>query len=361
LITQPKTAVCTVITHNRIAYARTLLNSVNQQSPGVTCYALVIDPPAEVEKLEETGFEMIGLNSMGLDDMESLLFKYTPFELCCALKPTVLRHLIEELGYETVIYLDADILVLSDLNDLLLQFEAFDILVTPHLDAPFPDDGKKPDDAHVMLSGVFNLGFLGVKNSDEGRAFLHWWAGKLKNGCVQDHFNGIFVDQKYLDLAVGLFQGLGIIRDPGCNVAYWNLHNRQISRKGDQWLSNDLPLMFYHFSDFNPYKPQVLSGHQSRYELDSLPALKALFQHYCELLESHGLTQTLNKPYGYAQYSNGHRISPATRRAYLLASPKIRPNQPFEKKSQTVAFKFSVAKQWLWLQCNRVAHVLLKR
>ena len=360
MIAMPKTAICTVITHNRIAYARALFDSVNQHNSGFSCYALVIDAPAKTAELRETGFEIISLHSLQLDRATDLLFQYTPFELCCALKPAVLRFLFEKLGHEQAIYLDSDILVLSALGGLLEQFDSFDILVTPHLDAPYPADGKKPDDAHVMLSGVFNLGFIGVKNSEQGRAFLQWWMGKLEDGCVQDHFNGIFVDQKYVDMAIGMFHGLGIVRDPGCNVAYWNLHSREVSQDGNQWRSNGVPLLFYHFSDFDPSRPGVLSGHQDRFQLEALPALQALFLHYCEQLERHGLKQTRDLPCGYARYSNGRRISPATRRAYLLAPPEIRPEQPFEQNSHTFAFKFAVLKQWFWLQFNRLAHVLLK-
>ena len=240
------------------------------------------------------------------------------------------------------------------------MFDSFDILVTPHIEEAFPDDQKKPDDAHIMLSGIFNLGFVGIKNSKQGRDFLKWWSDKLENGCIEDHFNGVFVDQKYVDLAVGLFPGLGIVRDPGCNVAYWNLHSRKVTRENGQWLANESPLVFYHFSDFDPSKPEVLSGHQDRFSLAELPDLKDLFEHYCQTLAKHGLNETRGLEYGYAKYSNGKRISPAARRAYLLASPDSRPENPFDRESHSISFKLKTLRTWCWLQLNRTAHVFLK-
>lgn len=357
---QQTTAICTVITYNRIAWARTLFESINKHNAEIPCYALVIDPPANIVWPLESGFEILHPHSLRMGNVPDLLFQYTPFELCCALKPIALNHLIEELGYQQAIYLDSDILVLSELDRLIEQFKISSILVTPHLDVPFPDDNMKPDDAHVMLSGIFNLGFIGVKKSNQGKDFLRWWESKLQTGCIEDHFNGVFVDQKYVDIAIGLFDGLYVIRDPGCNVAYWNLHSRHITRVAQQWFSNRTALVFYHFSDFQPSKPDMLSGHQNRHDLTSMPALHALIQYYCACLNSHGVEESEQLPYGYSCYENGRRISRAARRAYLLASPEIRPENPFDSGTHSFRFKFSISKQWFWLQFNRLAHVLLK-
>ena len=36
-------------------------------------------------------------------------------------------------------------------------------------------------------------------------------------------------DQRWLDLVPALFDDVHIVRDPGCNVAYWNLPERYVT------------------------------------------------------------------------------------------------------------------------------------
>jgi hypothetical protein len=102
-----------------------------------------------------------------------------------------------------------------------------DILLTPHILSPIRDD-KKPMERDFLRSGVFNLGFVGVSNRPPAREFLDWWEAR----CLKEGFNelraGLFVDQKWVNFAPCFFSGVEIIRDPGCNVAYWNLHERKL-------------------------------------------------------------------------------------------------------------------------------------
>ena len=52
---------------------------------------------------------------------------------------------------------------------------------------------------------------------------------------------GLFVDQKWIDLVPGFYPDVGIIHHPGYNVAYWNLHCRRVEI-GDQIRVNGEPL-----------------------------------------------------------------------------------------------------------------------
>ena len=82
-----------------------------------------------------------------------------------------------------------------------------------------------PNDAHIMKSGIFNLGFIGLKNCHNAHRFLIWWQNKLYNKCLIKPASGYFVDQKFMDLALCMFKNISIIKDTGYNVAYWNLHS----------------------------------------------------------------------------------------------------------------------------------------
>jgi hypothetical protein len=60
------------------------------------------------------------------------------------------------------------------------------------------------------------------------------------------------VDQQWLDLAPGLFAGVHIERNPGWNVARWNLAGRRVERRGEDYTVNSEPLLFYHFTQVRP-------------------------------------------------------------------------------------------------------------
>ena len=353
--------ICTIITKNRAAFLRTLFDSFRKCAPEGRCVVLVIDDFEGFLDAEQLPFEILRLQDIGLDNPGEFRFKYTPFELCCALKPFLLEHLLLERGFEKAFYFDSDIMILSPLTELERLFDRSDVLLTPHLDRDLPSDGKRPDDGHMLLSGVFNGGFVGVKKSEIGLSFLRWWKNKLREGCVEDHFNGTFVDQKYLDLAVGLFEGVGVVRHPGCNVAYWNLHSRKITNEDGKWFSNGQPLVFFHFSAYDLTRPNELSGQQNRFELLDDPDLQTLFGIYRDCLVESGFATSINWTYDFGTYRNGKRIPAGARRAFL-GNPAYRSMpDPFDSSTHSIGFRLAALKQSVRLLGVKLAHRFLRK
>jgi len=137
-------------------------------------------------------------------------------------------------GYDRVIYLDPDILVIDRLVDVeRLLDEGAAAVVTPHLTAPLDDDELVPSDLHILRAGAYNLGFLALGNLPASDDFIHWWEGKLEHGAASDQARGLFTDQRWVDLAPGMFGEFAILRDVGYNAAYWNLPHRPITRKNN--------------------------------------------------------------------------------------------------------------------------------
>ncbi len=67
--------------------------------------------------------------------------------------------------------------------------------------------------------------------------------------CYDDMPNGLFVDQRWCDHVPALFDRLKVIRDPGYNVASWNLSTRKITVEKDGRITvNGHPLRFWHFT-----------------------------------------------------------------------------------------------------------------
>jgi hypothetical protein len=105
---------------------------------------------------------------------------------------------------------------------------------------------------------TYNLGFLAVSRHPSLATFLTWWKDKLEFRCVVDIERGLFVDQKWMDLAPGLFDDVAILRHAGYNVAYWNLRQRaMVVEDGGQIAVNGQPLRFFHFSGVDPALQQM--------------------------------------------------------------------------------------------------------
>ena len=341
-------SICTIIAKNYISFARTLCSSFLEHHPGGKCYVLIIDECGGYIDAAQENFEIIKIEELGIPRLPEFCFKYNVTELATATKPYLLKHLFDTEGVDRIMYLDPDILVTNSLDKLYEELDKSDIILTPHLDKDYPDDGLLPNDGHIMQSGIYNLGFIGVKKCENVNNFLGWWQHKLYDKCVVDHAAGYFVDQKFIDLAMVLFRNIMVIYDTGYNVAYWNIHSRNIHKEGDVWMCNDGLLYFYHFSNYKPEKPNVLSGHQNRFNLINTPGLHELFSTYTQLLRLNGYDSAKQWPYGYGNYSNGKTIREFDRMFFRKTVPSGAVENPFNLESYPVYLRKKISKEKIW-------------
>jgi len=317
---EPRVALCTIIAKNYIAHARTLVESFLEWHPGIPCYVLIVDEFEGYVVPAQEQFEVISLRELELPKVTSFCFKYSVTELCTATKPFLLEHLIQKRGVEKLLYIDPDILITGALTDLYARLERFDIVLTPHVETDFPDDGLQPDDSAVLQTGLFNLGFIGVRDSENTRKFLRWWKGKLENKCVVHVQGGLFVDQKFMDLASVLFENIYVEKSPGYNVAYWNLHSRKIGKSDGRWTCNEGPLYFFHFSGYQQDDRESLTTHvpksEMRYRLADRPELEEMFSEYARRVAGNGYAESRRWPYAFATFSDGRPIPYVYRKLY---------------------------------------------
>jgi len=133
---------------------------------------------------------------------------------------------------------------------VLERFQRASILLTPHsLDPENSPEAVFDNEICFLRYGLYNLGFIGIKNSPEGKRFATWWKDRLTNYCYSDLLGGLFTDQRWIDLVPSFFSEIEIIRDPSCNVATWNISNRRVTGSLSGGLTvNERPLQFFHFS-----------------------------------------------------------------------------------------------------------------
>jgi hypothetical protein len=315
-----KRGICTIIAKNYVAAARTLCRSFSQLHAGLRCYVLIVDDYDGYIDPEKEDFEIVSLADLDLPNLPALCFKYNVVELCTAVKAHLLSYLLREKGIEGLFYLDPDVLVTSPLDAVFEHLKTSDVLLTPHVDENYPEDGLSPNDGTILRYGIYNLGFIGV--TPGATAMLQWWQSKLLELCVDDPLRGYFVDQKFMNLAPLYFDKVEVLQYPGCNVAFWNLHSRNIRREGNAWLCNGEPLYFYHFSNFDPAHPERISGYQTRHRLSDRPDLQPLFSEYTKSLLANGYEETRRWPYTHNYFATGERIPYGLRVMYRNSPEK---------------------------------------
>ncbi len=325
-----KTCFITIVSANYLAYVRVLADSLAKHNPGELRVLIVDRATPEVRAaVEQSGLTCIYAQDLGLDDFERLAYKYDILELNTALKPSFLKRIFAQ-GFEQAIYLDPDIQIHAPLLPVFDALEKSEIVLTPHALKPVLD-GFRPSELDFLRAGAFNLGFIALRKGADSLALLDWWESRCLAHGFNDPALGTFVDQKWIDLAPSYFNSVGILRDAGCNVAYWNLHERRLEQDGNQILVNGVPLRFFHFSGVKANDPQQLSKYQNRHQLMAGTVLQSLVAGYCNALLAAGHEQSIKLRYTFATLDDGTAITPTMRRA-LLSSPVDEPH-PFSAAS----------------------------
>ncbi len=182
----------------------------------------------------------------------------------CIGRIDIINHVVT-LGYEKIVVLDNDMDLYAPLDDLYAMLEQYNAIVTPHCLAPLPNDGQQPSNESIVLAGNYNAGFFACRNTEETREFLKYWHAQttLKPRLIPQE--GHFAEQGWLRFIGDYMSGVKILRHPGYNVAYWNVHQRDLKRIDGKWKVGDATLFLYHFSGLDFAHPEKLSVHQSRH------------------------------------------------------------------------------------------------
>ena len=302
---------CTVVARNYLAQAKVLARSFERFHPQHRFVVLVLD--GDFAEYDSSGMDTVTPH----DVMDKAVFGematcYTILELATAVKPFLLSYL---LGLDEVaMYLDPDIEVFAPLDDIAQKAMEHGIVLTPHTLDPLPRDGLVPTEYGLMKAGVFNLGFVTVSRS--ARDFVSWWEERLRTDCIVAPDAGLFVDQKWV-VWVPCYWDHHVLRDRGCNVAYWNAHERPITKQGDQFFAGGDPLRFFHFSGFDPRHPEQVSKHApERARVTMTSPMDELFASYAQQLTANDFLTSAQAPYGLAESSNGGELLPSARQLY---------------------------------------------
>ena len=312
----------TICAANYLPFAKILADSFLKFHPHSKFYLLLVDgdvPSIEIGPTPDITIIKPSDLELEPDVFTRMSTYYDVTELSTALKPLGLKYLLDA-GSDTAVYLDPDIQVFSELVEIPKHLKSANIALTPHSLHGIPNDGLRPTNGDIMASGTFNLGFIAVKNSEQSYEFLSWWHEKLIFDCISDIENNLFTDQRWIDFVPSYFD-VSIIRNYGYNVAYWNLHERKLSKIDGVIHANEDQLGFFHFSGFSPNKPWILSKHVAdnpRVVISSNPLLKELTQNYGRSAVEYSWNIKSLIEYGYSNLSEHIILTPRIRKRYRL-------------------------------------------
>jgi len=305
----------TSVTSNYIPKARVLAESVKKLDPSVSFHLLLSDELPPGFDLDNEPFDnVIFAESLPVDSFKGWVFSHRLVELCTAVKGLAVETLFENYQADKVFYFDPDIVVFSRLQELIDELDSCNLLLTPHQSDPETSIKAIMDNEMASLRhGVFNLGFVGVANKPEGRKFSRWWRDRLIHFCHDDHSRSLFTDQKWVNLAPCMFEGVRILRSPGFNVATWNITTRKATGSVESGVEiNGEPLGFYHFSGFDSGDQEIQLneyGHHS-------PVLFELREWYIDQCEHHGQSELGVIPAKYNFFDDGSKIEDRQRLLY---------------------------------------------
>ncbi len=321
--------VFTVCSANYLLKALGLCISFLDHNSGTDITIVLVDTKRPVD-LRDGRVRLLWAEDLHFPDYLRCAFKYNVIELNTALKPWTASILLRD--YEKVVYLDPDVCVFGSLDCVFSQLDDHATLFTPHALSPYLGIGR-PNDRDLLRFGACNLGFFAVNNSTEARSLLSWWHDQCRVHCYYEPILGLGVDQKWIDLAPSFFNDIATMKNPGLNVAFWNLHERFISTSAQGWFVNqDTPLIFIHFSSFVEEDRLAIAGKQTRYLPGSRPDFVVAADVYREYLDKARSLATVDPNYGYGRFDDGAPISLVLRRLYAtLELPELlSASNPFE-------------------------------
>lgn len=249
----------TLCSNNYLPFAISLGKSIKVFEPEAKFIIGLVDrlnPQIDYSAWKE--FDFLHCFELGFQEFETMLAKYNIIEFNTAVKPFYFEYLFAKNPVvDKIYYLDPDLCFYQSPKILDKEWGDSEILLTPNLiyTTPKPSTGELASLRH----GMYNLGFIGLKRGEESFRLIQWWKERLKDHCRIDKCYGIFVDQKWLDLAPLFFDKIKSVKHPGWNMAWWNFSERKLLKTSERFAVNhpETPLVFFHFSGFKPEKSHL--------------------------------------------------------------------------------------------------------
>jgi len=300
---------------NYLPKVRILCRSLKRHHPEAIVHLALADlRPDWLSAQGEPFDDILDIGDLEIPNWKAWSFTHNIVELSTAIKPFALRHLLRQSQGGTVLYFDPDTVLFSRVDDILTTLRGANVALTPHQVKPERTlEAILDNEVASLKHGIFNLGFIGVRDTEEGRRFADWWADRVYRLCRAEVENGLFTDQKWIDFAPVFFDGVAIIKSTRHNVATWNLTTRRVLGSFESGFEVDgEPLSFYHFSGFDSGAHRIMAVKNAA---TSPPVQRLIGWYEREIATAEG--DPISKwPWAFGRFSDGTPIALAHRFLY---------------------------------------------
>lgn len=332
-----KNVAFTICAKNYFAQALTLKKSFQLHNKNCDFFIFLSDD------LENQSFEnndVVLLDDSWIVGWEQMAFKYNVIEFSTSIKPFCFKKLFNQ-NYSKVIYLDPDTYVTNPLDDIYNFLDTKSIVLTPHYCNIQTEYTGSITEEEILFVGIYNLGFCAINNDVVGGKIVEWWINRLANKCYADKYDALHVDQKWMDFIPGFFPNDTLITHHlGINPAIWNLHERElILNEKKEYMIRDtsnqdvFPLLFFHFSGYDPFNPKLINRRHPKYNTDIYPSYIPLFDEYLKGVYENGYDKYSKMSYSFNSFEDGENILPLHRRFFRVLESQFKNDNPFSKES----------------------------
>lgn len=337
----------TSFSYSYLNRARVFASSLRRQHPDWVIWAVITDKEPEgftLELAQEDFDHLVTADELFGAVADQWLFGHDVVEACTAVKGRALQHIMSDPTADKVLYFDPDTAIFNTMTPVIDLLDSYSIVLTPH--QVDPDNEKMAimdNEISSLQYGVFNLGFVAVNNDNEGRRFAAWWDSRLFDWCHDRLDIGVFVDQKWCNLVPCFFDDVKVLRDPGYNVASWNISQRKISITDSGEIQvNGHPLRFYHFTKLGPIGDVMTQ----RYAAGNVEVYE-IWRWYREEIKQFTDTSIPKGWWYYGTFNNGEAIQKKVRELYRSREDL---KGTFTKPRETCGGSF-----YEWLNANQTA------
>jgi len=300
---------------NYLPKVRALCRSIRKFHPEAMIHLVLADERPQWLTPEGEPFDSImEIAELGIPKLRGWIFMHGIVELSTAIKPFALKRLLARPDCKAAVYFDPDMVLFSRVDDILATLETSNVALTPHQTKPEKTlENVIDNEITSLMMGVFNLGFIGVANTAEGRRFAEWWAERTYHFCRAEVANGLFTDQKWINFAPIFFDGVAILKSSRHNVATWNITTRAFTGNlRDGFKVDGEPLGFYHFTGFDSGAHRLMAVKNA----SGNTSLQELIGWYEKETASKPGDPVNRQPWAYASFSDGSPVLPRHRWLY---------------------------------------------
>lgn len=237
---------CTLFDSGYLFKGAVMLTSLKKHCPEAAVFVLCLDELASdlLNAMQIQGCICIPLAQVESDALLAAKSNRNVAEYCWTLSSCFTAWLMDNHPeVDLITYLDADLMFFSSPEPLFDELADASIGIMEHRFIPRLQ--------HLESKGRFCVEWVSFRRDAQGLACLYRWRDQCLEWCYDRLEDGRMGDQKYLDSWPQDYSRTRVLAHLGAGVAPWNYSNYTYGQNsGGQIRVGDVPLIFYHFHQF---------------------------------------------------------------------------------------------------------------